>query len=129
MFWSTDFNIGVLNPFKHVAPLINKHRVRGPPTVQPEPCARLLASPPKKNPDGALSYQQAFRQQRAFSSHLQISPLIASLNVINLVFSPKADRWKQCVELTASQHSLCLHCPQQSGNFSYASNKNEFIGI
>ena len=37
--------------------------------------------------------------------------LIASLNVINLVLSPKADRWKQCVELTASGHSLCLHCP------------------
>ena len=34
---------------------------------------------------------------------------IASLNVINLVLSPKADRWKLCVELTASQHSLCLH--------------------
>jgi len=28
----------------------------------------------------------------------------------------------------ASQHSLCLHCPHQSGNFSHASTKNEFIG-
>ena len=53
----------------------------------------------------------------------------ASLNVINLVLSPKADMWKQCVEITDSQHSPCLHCPQQSGNFSHASNKNELIGI
>jgi len=84
---------------------------------------------PPENPDGAFWYQQALRQLRAFSSQLQISPLIASLNAINLVLSPKADRWKQCEEITASQHSRCIHCPQQSGNFSHASNKNKFIGI
>ena len=40
---------------------------------------------------------------------VQLHNLKLSLSVINLVLSPKADRWKQSVELTASQHFLCLH--------------------
>jgi len=41
--------------------------------MAPGPCKRLLGPP--KNPDGGLYYQQAFRQMRAFSIQLQISPL------------------------------------------------------
>jgi len=35
---------------------------------------------PQKNPDGVLLYQQAFRQMRAFSSQLQISPLSSAIS-------------------------------------------------
>ena len=34
---------------------------------------------PLKNPDGALQYQQAFRQMRALSIQLQISPLSSAI--------------------------------------------------
>jgi len=39
-------------------------------------------APPKKSPDGAV-YQQAFRQMRAFSSQLQISPLSSAISKPN----------------------------------------------
>jgi len=54
--------------------------------LDPEPCERLLGPP--KNPDGALQYQQAFRQMGAFSIQLQISPLskaIAKTNQAKLI--------------------------------------------
>jgi len=68
---------------------------------------------------GLICLWFASRQsQGTWWSLYSLNILIASINVINLFFSPKVDRWKQFVELTASQHSLC-----------FTSNKNEFIGI
>jgi len=42
-----------------------------------------VVGPLPKNPDGALWYQQAVRQLRAFSSQLQISPLSSGISKPN----------------------------------------------
>jgi len=43
------------------------------PCPPPEPCERLLG-PSQENPDGALYYQQAFRQLHTFRSNCKLAP-------------------------------------------------------
>jgi len=72
---------------------------------------------PSENPDRVLWYQQAFRQRRAFSSQLQISPFSsavsksnqAKLTMYNLGENnfnelPMQKKWKLALSLVSCYH-------------------------